>query len=86
LNIDCSVSNATTKSILGTHRSKLPTFLGWKYVYLITHKCLEKLVSTSNYSQYCGYTTPMLSIIPWIGNLPSRSFTRQSTTSAIHKT
>jgi hypothetical protein len=63
LNIDCSMSNATTKSTLGTHISKLPTFLGWKYASLITYKCLTKLAFASSYIQYCGYTTPMLSII-----------------------
>jgi hypothetical protein len=79
------MSNATTKSTIGTHRSEIPIFLGWKYVFLITHKCLAKLASTSSYSQYCEYTTPMLSITPWVGNLCSKSFTRQSTTSTIQK-
>ncbi len=66
LNIDCSVWNVDTKSTLGTHRSKLPIYFGWKYVYIITYKCLAKLVCTSSYSQYCGYITPMLSITPWV--------------------
>ncbi len=50
LNIDCSMLNATTKSDTETHTSKLPTFLGWQYAFLITCKCLAKLAPTSTFN------------------------------------
>jgi len=45
LNIDCSMSSATTKSTASTHPSELSTFFGWQYASLITHRCLAKLAS-----------------------------------------
>jgi hypothetical protein len=40
---------------------------------------LLKLSSALDYSQYCGYTTPKLSMTPWVGNLPCNFVARQST-------
>jgi hypothetical protein len=47
LNIDLSMSSEDAESTSKTHTLKLPTFMGWQYVYLITHICLAKLGKTS---------------------------------------
>ncbi len=39
---DYSMSSEAIESISRTHTSKLPTFIGWQYVSLITHICLAK--------------------------------------------
>jgi len=49
---DYSMSSEVIESISRTHTSKLPTFIGWQYASLITHKCLVKENSTSIYNQY----------------------------------
>jgi len=49
-------------NISRTHTSLLASFLGLQNATLITSKCLLKLSFALDYSQYCGYTTPKLSM------------------------
>ncbi len=80
LNINCLMSREDVNRTSGTHTSLPTSFLGLQNATLITSKCLLKFSFASNYSQYCGYTTPKLSMTSWIGNLPCNSITRLSTT------
>jgi hypothetical protein len=62
LNIDYSMSKEDADRTSGTHTSLPASFLGLQNAVLITSKCLLKLSFASDYSQYCGYTTPKLSM------------------------
>jgi hypothetical protein len=62
LNIDYSMSKEDVDRTLGTHTSLLASFLGLQNAILITSKRLLNLSFASDYSQYCGYTTPELSM------------------------
>lgn len=84
LNIDCWMSREVVDYTSRTHTSLLSKFLRWQKVTLITSKCLLKLSSTSNYSQYYGCTTPKLSMMPWIENLPCNLSTRYSIAATTH--
>jgi hypothetical protein len=75
-NKDCWMLREVVNNISRTHTSLLPNFLGWQKATLIPSKCLLKISFALNYSQYCGYITPKLSMTPWIGNLPCKSSTR----------
>jgi len=59
-NIDYSMSKEDVDRTSGTHTSLLASFLGLQNAILITSKCWLKLSFASDYSQYCGYTTPEL--------------------------
>jgi hypothetical protein len=62
LNIDYSMSKEHADTTLGTHTSLPASFLVLQNAVLIRSKCLLKLSFASDYSQYCGYTTPELSM------------------------
>ncbi len=56
LNIDCWMSMEAIDNSLGTHASMLLNYLGVAKGFLITFKCLQKLSSSLDCNQYCGYT------------------------------
>ncbi len=80
LNINYWMSREVVERTSSTHASLLPNFLGDKKVAVIISKCLQILFSTSHCNQYCGYTTPKLSLTLWTRNLAWNFATRQSTT------
>jgi len=85
LNIDCWIFMEAIEKTLGTHASMLFNYLEVAKGCFITFKCLQKLYSTLDCNQYCGYTTPKLSIMPWVGHLPCNfNVTRQSITLTTH--
>ncbi len=79
LNIYYSMSKEDANRTSGTHTSLPANFLGLQNAILITSKCLLKLSFASDYSQYCGYTTPTpeLSMTSWAWNLLCNFASRQ---------
>ncbi len=73
------------ESTSSTHTLDLPTFLGWQYASLIMLKYLAKLIFRCSGNEYCGYTTPRLSMTSWTRNFPYNSLTSQLATLAIYK-
>jgi len=61
LNIDYSMSKEDVDRTSGTHTSLPASILGLQNAVLVRSRCLLKLSFASDYSQYCGYTTPELS-------------------------
>jgi len=61
-NIDYSMSKEDANRTSGTHTSLPASFLWLQNAVLTTSKCLLKFSFASDYSQYCGYTTPELSM------------------------
>jgi hypothetical protein len=64
LSIDCSMLKEDADRTSRTHTLLSGNFLGLQNAALITFKCLLKLSYALDYSQYCGYTTPKLSMTP----------------------
>jgi len=62
LNIDYSMSKEDADRTSRTHTSLPASLLGLQTAILITSKCLLKLSFALDYSQYCGCTTPKLSM------------------------
>jgi hypothetical protein len=78
LKINCSMSREDVDITSRTHTSLSVNFFGLQNVAFITSKCLLEFSSTSDYSQYCGYTTPKLSMTSRARNPPCNSIARQS--------